>query len=245
MPCGERISGEDVPMRVRIRGRWIAVALAVAALLLAGRALPFRDWLQDFERWIAGLGPEAYVLYAGAYVLVTVLLLPAWLMTIGAGFLFGLLPGAAVVSVGSTLGAAAAFLIARHLARSRVERHTVGKPRFAAIDRAIGEKGWRIVFLLRLSPFVPFVLSNYFYGLTAIRFWPYVLASWAGMIPLTFLYVSFGVAGREATEAGAGPAPPWKWALLAAGILVTLAATGYAGTVAKRALGEVEGGGKK
>lgn len=225
-------------MRVRVRGRWIVAALAAGALFAFGHALPLRDWLLAFGRWISGLGPEGLVLYAAVYVIVTVLLLPAWLMTVGAGFFFGLLPGVAVVLVGGTLGAAAAFLIARHLARAAVAEYAARSARFAAIDRAIGEKGWKIVFLLRLSPLVPFVLSNYFYGLTAIRFWPYVLASSVGMIPVTFLYAALGAAGREAALSGPGPSTPWKWGLLAAGTLVTLAATVYAGRVAKRALEE-------
>jgi uncharacterized membrane protein YdjX (TVP38/TMEM64 family) len=87
-----------------------------------------------------------------------------------------------------------------------------------------------------LSPIVPFVFSNYFYGLTAIRFWPYVLASWIGMIPLTVLYVSFGVAGREVALEGSHPVAPWKWGMLAAGILVTLGATVYVARVARKAL---------
>jgi uncharacterized membrane protein YdjX (TVP38/TMEM64 family) len=221
------------------------MALAVAALLLAGRMLPFREGLATFGRWLEGLGPAGYALFVVAYALVTVLMMPAVLMTIGAGYFFSLLPGVAVVSAGSTLGAAAAFLIARHLARARVERYAVASPRYAAIDRAVGQKGWPIVFLLRLSPLVPFVLSNYFYGLTAIRFWPYVLSSWIGMLPLTFLYVSFGVAGREATEPSAGPAAAWKWGLLAAGALITLAATVYAGRVVKGALEEQEARGRR
>lgn len=225
-------------MRARFAGRWLVAALGVAALLVAGRLLPLREWLAAFGHWLGGLGPAGYALFVVAYVLVTVLMMPAVLMTIGAGYFFGLLPGVAAVSAGSTLGAAAAFLIARHLARARVARYTAANPRYAAIDRAIGQKGWPIVFLLRLSPLVPFVLSNYFYGLTAIRFWPYVLSSWIGMIPLTFLYVSFGVAGREAAEPSSGPAAAWKWGLLAVGALVTLAATVYAGKVVRGALEE-------
>ncbi len=231
-------------MRVRALGRWLAAALCAACLLVAGRMLPLREGLEAFGRWIEDLGPAAFVLYAAAYVLVTVLLLPAVVLTVGAGLFFGLLPGVAVVSVGGTLGAAAAFLIARYLARERIARYTGGNARYAAIDRAIGQKGWRIVFLLRLSPLLPFVVSNYLYGLTAIRFWPYVLASGVGMLPLTFLYVSFGAAAREVAGAPAAPAAPpgpWKWALLAAGVLVTLAATAYAGRVVRRALKESAG----
>jgi uncharacterized membrane protein YdjX (TVP38/TMEM64 family) len=223
-------------MRIGAKGRWLAAALVAAVLLAAGRLVPFREWLQAFGLWVAELGPAAYALYAAAYVAVTILLMPAFLMTLGAGFFFGLLPGVAVVSAGSTLGAAAAFLIARHLARERVARFTSGNARYAAIDRAIGRKGWRIVFLLRLSPLAPFVVSNYFYGLTAVRFWPYVLSSWVGMLPLTFLYVSFGAAAREVAVAPTGPAGPWKWALLGGGVLVTLAATLYAGRVVREAV---------
>ena len=214
---------------------WIAVAAGVAVLLVAGRALPFAEWLAAFGAWLTGLGPLAYVAYAAAYVLVTVLLGPAWLMTIAAGLFFGLLPGAAVVSAGATLGAASAFLIGRHFARERVARVTAKDKRFAAIDRAIAQKGWTIVFLLRLSPVVPYTLSNYFYGLTAIRFWPYVLASWAGMIPLILLYASFGAAGREA-ETVAEELGAWKWPLIGAGVLVTVAATAYVGRVVLRAV---------
>lgn len=225
-------------MRGRVKGRWILAALAVVALLAAGRLLPLREWLDTFGRWIETLGPAAYVLYVAAYVVVTVLLLPAVLLMVGAGLFFGLVPGVAVVSVGAALGAAAAFLVARYLARERVAHYVSSNARYDAIDRAIGQKGWRIVFLLRLSPLVPYVVSNYFYGLTAIRFWPYVLASWVGMIPLQFLYVSLGAAAREVAGSPAAPAGPLKWAVLAFGVLVTLAATAYAGRVVRRALQE-------
>jgi uncharacterized membrane protein YdjX (TVP38/TMEM64 family) len=217
----------------------LAVA-AIAALLLAGRLLPFREWLEAFGHWIEGLGPAGYALYIAAYALVTVLMMPAVLMMIAAGYFFGLLRGVAITSAGATLGACLAFLISRHLARRRVERFAAGYPRYQAIDTAVGKKGWPIVFLLRLSPLVPFVVSNYFYGLTAIRFRPYALASWIGMIPLQFLYVSLGVAGRAAAEPSEGPTAAWKWGLLAVGALVTVAATAYAGKVVREAIEESE-----
>jgi uncharacterized membrane protein YdjX (TVP38/TMEM64 family) len=229
-------------MRVRAGGRLLIAALVVAALLLAGRLLPFREGIDSFGRWLETLGPAGYALFIAAYALVTVLMMPAVLLMIAAGYYFGLLTGVALVSAGATLGAALAFLIARHLARERVAKYAAASPRYAAIDAAVGRKGWPIVFLLRLSPLVPFVVSNYFYGLTAIRFWPYVLASWVGMIPLQFLYVSFGVAGRDASLPSEGPAAAWKWGLLAVGTLVTLAATVYAGKVVREALEEPSSG---
>jgi uncharacterized membrane protein YdjX (TVP38/TMEM64 family) len=228
-------------MRSRPAVKWtlvaaVAAAAVAAALILGG--LPFRDWLAAFYGWVSSLGPEAYVIFAAAYVLVTVLLLPAWLMTVGAGLLFGLLPAVAVVSVGSTAGAAASFLIARHLARDAVAGYAGRHPRFSAVDRAIAKGGWRIVLLLRLSPVIPFTFSNYAYGLTAIAFRPYVLASWVGMLPLTFLYASLGAAGRAASVEAGGPAPAWKWPLIAVGILITIAVTAYVKRLVERTLEE-------
>jgi len=227
------------PVRQSSATKIVLAVAVIAALLFAGRALPFKEWLDAFGRWIEALGPAGYALYIAAYALVTVMMMPAVLMMIAAGYFFGLVKGVAIVSAGATLGASLAFLIARYLARGRVERYASTNARYQAIDAAIGKKGWPIVFLLRLSPLVPFVVSNYFYGLTAIRFWPYVLASWIGMIPLQFLYVSFGVAGRAATAAPSeGPAAAWKWGLLAVGALVTAAATVYAGKVVREALAD-------
>ena len=218
---------------------WIGAALAVAALLVAGRLLPLREWLVGFERWTAGFGPPGAVLYAAAYLPVAILMMPAILLTLGAGFAFGLARGFLVAWIGSTAGAAAAFLVGRYAARERAARAIASRgPRYAAIDRAIGKKGARIVFLLRLSPLVPYVVSNYFYGITAIPFGRYVVASAAGMAPLTFLYVSLGAAARDVVGDPSGPAGAWKWTLIAAGVLVTLAATLYARTIVKTAVEE-------
>ena len=118
-----------------------------------------------------------------------------------------------------------------------------GSERFRAIDRAIGENGWKVVGLLRLSPLIPFSVSNYLYGLTAVRFLPFILASWVGMLPATFLYVYLGAAGRSA--GGKGGRGPWEWALLAGGLIATVAVTILLARVARRELKRKRVGGKE
>src|SRR6202162_5481595 len=129
------------------------------------------------------MGPAGMALYGAVYVAAVLLFVPGIVLTLGAGFLFGLGWGIVVVSLASTIAAALAFLIARYLARGAVERLARKNPKFSAIDRAIGKEGWKILALLRLSPLVPFSLSNYIYGLTSVRFAPYLATSWAAMLP--------------------------------------------------------------
>jgi uncharacterized membrane protein YdjX (TVP38/TMEM64 family) len=222
--------------------KWIGLAVAIVALMAAVRLLPVADWLRAFNDWIGGVGPLGIVMYATVYALATVLFLPGWILTVGAGIAFGLLWGTVAVSLGSTAGAALAFLIARYVARDAVATWSRTDPRFSAIDRAIGEKGWKIVALLRLSPLVPFNLSNYVYGLTAVRFWPYVLASWIAMLPGTVLYVYLGVIGKASLEAAAGAAErdPLEYVFLGAGLAATVAVTIYVTRLARQALKQTE-----
>ena len=125
------------------------------------------------------------------------------MLTIGAGFAFGLWKGFLAVSAGATLGASSAFLVARFIARNKIESVAQRHEKFRKIDNAIGKQGAKLIFLLRLSPVIPFNLSNYFYGLTTVKFWSYVLASWIGMMPGTFLDVYIGAAGKAAVAAAA------------------------------------------
>ena len=90
------------------------------------------------------------------------------------------------------------------MAREKITSVARNNESFGRIDAAIGEQGAKLVFLLRLSPLIPFNLSNYFYGLTAVKFWPYVLASWIGMLPGTLLYVYLGTVGRAGLQAASG-----------------------------------------
>jgi uncharacterized membrane protein YdjX (TVP38/TMEM64 family) len=216
--------------------RLLLLGLGALALLLAARLLPLGAWTSAFRAWTASLGAWGAIVYGAVYVVAALLFVPGSLLTIGAGLAFGVFWGTVVVSVSSTVAAAAAFLIARHLARERVERLARGNARWAAVDRAIRENGWKVVVLLRLSPVVPFNVSNYLYGLTAVPFGAYVLASWLAMLPATIVYVSLGAAGRAATGGGRSTA---EWTLLAVGLLATVVVTVVLTRAARRQLQKV------
>lgn len=218
---------------------WIGVGVVVVGLLVLGRLLPVGEWLATFNEKIGQLGSAGMAIYAGVYVLATVLFLPGSVLTAGAGFVFGVVWGTLVVSISATTGASLAFLIARYVARDRIVAKAEQDERFRAIDRAIGREGWKIVGLLRLSPAIPFNLSNYLYGLTSVRFWPYVLASWLGMLPGTLLYVYLGAAGKASLQAAAGVGPrhsPLEYGLFGVGLLATVVVTVMVTRIARKAL---------
>ncbi len=217
-----------------------SVAVIVGSILLSLRRLPVGPMIEAMERWIAGLGVWGPVVFGLLYVAAVLLLIPGSAWTLAAGALFGLVGGTIVTSLSSTTAAALAFVIARYLARDWVVRKARHYPRFGAIDRAIREGGWKIVALLRLSPAVPFTLQNYFYGLTGIRFWTYLLTSWLTMLPGTFLYVYLGHIGRVSAEAagGAHSRSPAEWTMLFVGLLATVAVTLYVTRLARKALRE-------
>ena len=108
--------------------------------------------------------------------------------------------------------------------------------KFRAIDEAIGQEGWKIVALLRLSPLIPFNASNYFYGITAIKFWHYVLASWIGMLPGTVLYVYLGTIGKASLGSGDKARSPFEYVFLGVGLVATIVVTVIVTRLAKKAL---------
>jgi uncharacterized membrane protein YdjX (TVP38/TMEM64 family) len=218
--------------------RWIAASAVVIVLFVGVRLLPVISWLESFNEWASQLGPLGFFLFVGVYALATVLFVPGWPLTVGAGLTFGLLAGTVAVSLGSIIGASLAFLIARFFAREQIERATAGNERFHAIDKAIGKEGAKLIFLLRLCPAIPFNLSNYFYGITAVKFWPYFFASWIGMLPGTVLYVYLGTLGKAGVESASGGEHRslWQWLALAIGLLATLAVTVWVTRIARRAL---------
>ena len=224
----------------RAIGRLATLIAIVVALFLAMKFLPVQQWLRSFNDWVGQMGVAGIFIFIIVYAVATVLLAPGAVLTIGAGFAFGLWKGFLAVSGGATLGASLAFLVARFIARDKIEAIAKGNEKFRNIDSAIGKQGAKLIFLLRLSPVIPFNLSNYFYGLTGVKFWPYVLASWIGMMPGTFLYVYIGTAGKAAVAAAAGGAAVkhgWQyWTFLGVGLAATVIVTIWVTKIARDAL---------
>lgn len=194
--------------------------------------------LQSALDAVAGMGAGGMVAFIFLYAIATVAFMPGSVLTLGAGAAFGVPKGFVLVSAGATLGACASFLVGRFLVRERIEKLLSGYPAFAAVSKAVGSQGRRVVFLTRLSPILPFNLLNYAYGLTRVGFGDYAAASWAGMLPGTLLYVYLGAAAAEAARAGAGARTRtnWEWALFVAGLAATGLAAWMIGRAAKRAL---------
>jgi uncharacterized membrane protein YdjX (TVP38/TMEM64 family) len=183
------------------------------------------------------------VVFILGYAVAVVAFVPGALSTLAAGAIFGVVWGVVWVFIAAVLGSSLAFLIARYVARDAIARRLASNPRFAAVDRAVGREGRKIVFLLRLSPLFPFTFLNYALGLTTVRFADYVLAT-PGMIPGTILYVYYGkLAGDVAALAGGAPVERGAgyWAVLALGLVASIAVATVVGRMAKRALGEAVG----
>ncbi len=221
-------------------GRIVALTLIIIALFLAMRFLPVQQRLMNFNDWVSQMGVAGIFIFVVVYAVATVLLAPGSILTIGAGFAFGLWKGFLAVSAGATIGASLAFLIARFIARDKIEATARRNEKFRKIDNAIAREGTKLIFLLRLSPVMPFNLSNYFYGLTGVRFWPYVVASWIGMMPGTFLYVYIGAASKAAVAAAAGGEAvkhSWQyWTFLSVGFFATIIVTIWITKIARDAL---------
>ncbi len=218
----------------------LLLLIIVAGLFVLTRFLPITEWVRDGLAWVDGLGVWGPVALAVLYIFATVLFVPGVLLTFGAGILFGLVKGGITVSIGSTLGATAAFLVGRYFARGAVAQRIEGNAKFEAIDRAVAKEGWKIVGLTRLSPVFPFNLLNYAYGVTNVSLRDYFFASWIGMMPGTVLYVYIGTAIGSLADLGKGgrERTTTEWVFYGVGLLATVVVTVFITRIARRALAD-------
>ncbi len=217
------------------------VPWAIASVLLlaaAGWVVPLQQWLLAALTWATAHRQPSALVFIALYVLATVCLVPGLILTLAGGALFGLARGVVLVSAGSVLGASAAFFIGRTFAREWTQQRIAAWPRFRALDGALGERGFSIVLLTRLSPLFPFNLLNYAYGVTAVRPRDYIAGSWLGMLPATVLYVYAGSAAADLAQAIAGDAHTGRTGtvLLVVGLAATVAVAALVTRVARRRL---------
>ncbi|HEU4691919.1 MAG TPA: TVP38/TMEM64 family protein [Vicinamibacterales bacterium] len=192
---------------------------------------------------LAELGPWAPVLFILAYIAAAVTLAPAFLLTLAAGAVFGLWRGTVLVYIGAVLGSSAVFAIASPLSRSRFLRWLDRDPRVAAVRSAVVGEGVWVMFLLRLSPVVPFVLLNYALALSGVRYRDFLIAS-VGMFPAIVMYVYYGKVAGDVAKLAAGITPPRGpeyYVLLVVGLVATIVATTAVTRAARRAMKNTSG----
>jgi uncharacterized membrane protein YdjX (TVP38/TMEM64 family) len=216
------VSGGHRPAPARAPGRLALLALGLLAAGVLAWSLGLHDLVRPERLAHLRAAIEAYgawgpVVYVAGYVVAELLFVPALPLTLLGGLVFGPLWGTVYTWIAAMLAAAAAFLVARHLARDTVERWMADSPRLGRIDAAVERHGWRILTVTRLVPLFPFNLQNFAYGLTRIPFWTYVGVSSICILPGT---VAFTLAGG-AFSGGGGPTRV-LWTLAAAAMLIVL-----------------------
>lgn len=219
------------------RFKWLIPAVLVIVLLfLLGRRVA--GFVPAFSEWVKSLGPLGPAAFIAGFIVATVAFVPGSILTLAGGALFGIVRGTIIVFIGATLGATCAFLVSRYVARGFVVRRMSHMPRFVALDKAVQREGRKIVFLLRLSPAVPFNFINYALGVTAVHLRDYVIAC-IGMFPVVLLWVYYGHVIGNVAGVLAGrhpPRGPGYWIILIAGLIATVVVTAIITRAAQRAL---------
>ena len=224
---------QESPSRKRLPIVKIVIGLAVvAAIVVLFRVLPVAHWLTQFKDYVRNLGPIGPIVYALVYAACVTLFIPASILTVGAGAIFGFVKGTIVVVIGATIGATLAFLLARTVLRKKVEAMTKDNAKFRALDRAITREGTKIVLLIRLAPIFPFTYINYAFGLTGIKTLPYVIATFIGILPATFAFVYLSDAAVSAATA----AHTARTVINIAGAVLALVASIFVARVATQAI---------
>jgi uncharacterized membrane protein YdjX (TVP38/TMEM64 family) len=233
--------GIGKPVQMSKRLIVVILSLLILVVIVLVFHLPIGDWLRSLLAWAERLGPWGPVLLVGLYVVAGVLLLPGSILTVGAGFLYGVPLAFLIVWIANTLGACTAFLVGRTIARDWVARRVARSEKFATLDEAVKENGFKIVLLTRLSPAFPYNFLNYAFGVSKIRFRQYAIATWLGLIPGILMYVYIGASLRPFVRAVAdvevNAQPTWAyhvffWFGLAITVVVVVVTT----RIARRAL---------
>jgi uncharacterized membrane protein YdjX (TVP38/TMEM64 family) len=196
------------------------------------------EWIAAVVSHLATLGPWGPVLFIGLYIVASVTMAPAFVLTFAAGAVWGLWRGSLYVYLGAVFGASTVYFLAGKLLRSRVIGWLDREPRVAAVRRAVAEQGVWMMFLLRLSPLVPFVQLNYALVLSGVRYRDYLIAT-VGMWPTIVMYVYYGKVAGDIAALAAGVAPKRGaeyYVLLVVGLVATIVATTMVTRAAKKAM---------
>lgn len=149
-------------------------------------------WLETWSQLNIG----AALVLATIFVVAAFVPVPRTILVLGAGAAFGL-KALLVIVPSTTLGCVLAFILARGLLRTRVQRQIDRRPAWHVVAQAIDAEGWRIVALMRFGGPLPNSAQNFLFGMTNIRLAPYALITLVFTLPQIVLYTYLGASGRS------------------------------------------------
>lgn len=230
----------------------IKYAFGFLGLVLTGFVITHPEFVTSAERIIADpalfldetvsqiqdMGPSGLAYFGLIYTVAEILAIPAIPLTASAGYLFGVRDGTLIVLLSASIAASASFFIGKTLLRSYVEGIIEEYPKLKNLDRAISKEGFKIMLLIRIAPIFPFALSNYLYGVTSVKFWPYFWGTLIGFAPGTFAYVYTGVVGKMLTSSDPVSQP---WYVYVGGLSLLSGFLKLGGDVASNVIEEMQG----
>jgi uncharacterized membrane protein YdjX (TVP38/TMEM64 family) len=198
-------------------GHWrsLGIVFLIIVVLAGWAVLPVTDWVEDLQSWIDDFGVMGPPIFILIYVLAVILLVPGSALTIAAGVAYGNW-GIPLALAASTAGASAAFLIARYLAFDKVHTLLAEKQVLQAVESVVNNDGWKIIVLVRISPLIPFNIQNYFFGVTQIPLWQYIVSTFIGLIPGTIVNVVIANFAGGGFEGGI-----FQWGFLGVGLIAS------------------------
>ncbi|MEP6781796.1 MAG: VTT domain-containing protein [Gemmatimonadaceae bacterium] len=208
----------------------LGVLLPVVGAIVCGKLLA--PYLPQFTAWVETLGVWGPVAFMAVYILGVICLMPVFLLIIAGGAIFGILKAFLFSMTSAMAGGVVAFLISRYLIRGFVYNKISTHPKLVALDRVVGEDGLKLVLLLRMSPVIPFVLSNYALGITRVKPAQFVIGT-LGLAPMALSYAALGSAAGavDVAEKSAVSMP-----VVVAGLTATLILGLLVARIVKRAL---------
>jgi uncharacterized membrane protein YdjX (TVP38/TMEM64 family) len=183
---------------------------------------------------VRGLGVRGAVVFAIVQILVAVSgVLPASLLGVAAGAIYGLVPGFLLAAASTLAGALLSFFLSRSLFRAGLEHLAARRPRLRNLDTRIARDGWKLVCLLRVSPIMPFSATSLALGLSAVGLRDYTIGTLASL-PALCGYVFIGTLTDTSLAAWATGASTVHLVLLGVGGLATLVLVLRFGQIAMR-----------
>ena len=182
--------------------------VVVIAFFFLSRIFPVVDIVADIQQRVMRWGAWGAIFYPLLYACCNVLLLPGGVLSVGAGFFFGLWWGFLIALLGNVGGAAISFFISRWIGRQWLRRKLLRNRTLVALEPAVEKEGLKIILLSQLHPLFPTSLLNYLYGLTQIRFRTCMLWVAIGQAPGLFLYSYLGTLGQLGLNLARGKSHP-------------------------------------